>query len=110
MGTEGHKPTHPKPHGPQVEFYLGRNVRGATIVGTGTPILRVGINGYKYELKMGEKNTAPREVYDLLLSSQSRTVVPDLERAERAPRQDGQPGYTKHETLCDYEVALIKEG
>ena len=109
MGKDGQAPSHPKPHGKPVEFYLGRNVRDATIEGTGTPVLRVGINGYKYELRMGEKNTAPKEVYDLLLSSQSRTVVPDLERAERAPKPDGQ-GYTKAETLCDYEVALIKEG
>ena len=109
MGTNAGQPTHPKPNGKEVEFYLGRNVRGATLEGTGIPILRVGINGYDYELRMGEKNKAPREVYEQLLNSRSRTVVPDLERAERAPRPAGMPGYWKEETLCDYEVALIKE-
>ena len=109
MGTNAGNPTHPRPHGPEVEFYLGRNVRGATQEGTGTPILVVGINGYNYELKMGEKNKAPREVYEQLMNSRSRTIVPDLERAERAPKST-LGIYTKEESLCDYEVALIKEG
>jgi hypothetical protein len=109
MGTEASKaPTHPKPSGKMVELYLGRNVRGATIDGPGIPILKVGINGYDYELKMGEKNTVPYEVYQQLMNAKSRTVVPDVERAERAPRPLGQ-GYSKEETLCDYEVVLTKE-
>ena len=91
------------------KFYLGRNVRGATLEGEGTPILKVGINGFDYELRMGETNEAPYEVYQQLMNSQSRTQVPDLARAERAPKPFGQ-GSTKLETLCDYEVALIEEG
>ena len=107
MGTEAPKlPTHPKPSGKMVEFYLGRNVRGATVDGTGIPILKVGINGFDYELKMGERNKAPREVYEQLMNSQSRTVVPDVEKAERAPKS-ALGSYTKVETLCDYEVVLI---
>ena len=103
-------PTHPRPSGPEVEIYLGRNVRGATVDGPGTPILKVGINGYDYELKMGERNRVPREVYEQLMHSRSRTVVPDVERAERAPKPAGH-SYLKEETLCDYEVVLIsKEG
>ena len=112
MGTDGPKPTHPKPSGPEVEFYLGRNVRGAAVDGAGTPLLVVGINGYNYELKMGETNRAPKEVYEQLMNSRSRTVVPDVERAERAPRPSAGragSGYTKEESLCDYEIALIKE-
>ena len=92
------------------KFYLGRNVRGATLDGEGTPILKVGINGFDYELRMGETNEAPYEVYQQLMNSKSRTVVPDVAKAERAPKPLGQ-GYIKMETLCDYEVALIdKEG
>ena len=112
MGANPGSPRHPKPSGPMVEFYLGRNVRGAQVDGSGVPILVVGINGYDYELKMGEKNTAPREVYEQLMNSRSRTVVPDVERAERAPRPmagRAGSGYVKEESLCDYEVALIKE-
>lgn len=101
---------HPKPHGVETELYLGRNVRGATLEGTGTPTLQVGINGYNFDMTMGEKNTVPKEVYHVLLDSQSRTRVPDVEKAERAPRPSGTGGYSKLETLCDYEVALIKEG
>src|SRR2546427_491993 len=112
VGTSNQSPSHPKPDGPMVEIYLGRNVRGASVEGSGIPILKVGINGYDYELKMGEKNKVPREVYEQLMNSRSRTVVPDVERAERAPRPASGlagSGYTKEETLCDYEVALIKE-
>ena len=113
MGANAKAPSHPKPDGPMVEFYLGRNVRGAQVDGTGIPILRVGINGYEYDLKMGENNRVPKEVYLQLLNSRSRTVVPDVERAERAPRPMAGPtggsGYTKEETLCDYEIAFIKE-
>ena len=90
-----------------MDIYLGRTVRGAAMDGSGIPILKVGINGFNYELKMGERQRVPYEVYQQLLNSASRTVVPDLERAERAPKPLGASSYTKVESLCDYEVVLI---
>lgn len=117
MGTEVKIGTvarnYPKPSeakGDMVEIYLGRNVRGAQLEGQGTPILPVDINAYSYELRMGEKNVVPRDVYQQILNSQSRTLVPDMEKAEKSPRPFGQPGHVIEQSLCDYEVALIKEG
>ena len=108
MGTNAVPKVHPKPTGKMVEIYLGRTVRGASIDGPGNPELRVGINDYQFDLKMGQRNVVPYEVYQQLLNSRSQTKVPDVERAERAPRPAGM-GYTKLETICDYEVELIKE-
>ena len=106
-------PTHPKPNGPMVEFYLGRTIRGVTIPGTGVMKQTVRLNGYAYEVTFGSRNKVPKEVYQVFLDSQSRSVVPDLEKAQKAPRpmqERGGSGYVKYETQCDYELELIKEG
>ena len=114
MGKDAVSPTHPKPSGPMVELYLGRGIRGVTSQGTQEQFVPVGINGYNYMLKMGARNTVPKEVYDQLMNSRSRTVVVDAEKAARNPRQPlGQhrEDIMKTETLMDYEVELIsKEG
>lgn len=97
-----------------MEFYLGRSVRGTPIPGNGVPTQTVKLNGYDYEVRFGKRNRVPREVYQLFVDSQSRSVVPDMERAERAPRANpnglGGSGYIKYDTQCDYEIELIKEG
>lgn len=115
MGQDAVSPTHPKPGGPMVEFYLGKSVRGVGSASHGDrdQFLPVGINGYNTLLKMGARNTVPKDVYDQLMNCRSRTVNVDLEKAERNPRpatQYRQPTQLKTETLMDYEVELIKEG
>lgn len=113
MGKDAPSPTHPKPGGPMVEFYLGRGIRGVSSSAHGEQYLPVGINGYNTMLKMGARNTVPKDVYLQLMNSQSRTVVVDVEKAARKPRpatQYRQPDALKTEMLMDYEVELIKEG
>ena len=114
MGTDAPKPTHPQPKGPMVTFYLGRTIRGVNIPGNGQMEQVVKLNGYSYPIKFGARNTVPEDVYKVFLDSQSRSRVPDLEKAQRAPRPMqglGGSGYVKYETECDYELELIsKEG
>ena len=113
MGEPGN-PTHPQPSGPMVEFYLGKSIRGAALQTDAEQFLPVGINGYQYSLKMGARNKVPKEVYEQLMNSRSRTVVVDVEKASRNPRTQNNyrtpsADQTRTETLSDYEVEFIKE-
>ena len=113
MGTDIPQPTHPKPSGPMVEFYLGRTIRGVNIPGEGQMTQTVRLNGYPYEITFGARNKVPKEVYQVFLDSKSRTLVPDLEKAQRAPRPmqgSSGSGHVKWEYQGDYEIELIKEG
>jgi hypothetical protein len=112
MGQEGNIPSHPQPNGPPVTFYLGKGIRGASVVSDHDQFLPVGINGYQYKLKMGARNTVPKEVYQVLMNSRSRSVVVDVEKASRHPRPFGTPptqDQLRYEQLADYEIELIKE-
>jgi hypothetical protein len=96
-----------------VEFYLGRTIRGVNMPDNGQMKQTVRLNGYPYEITFGARNKVPREVYQVFLDSQSRSIVPDMDKAQRAPRPmqgDHGSGYVKYETQCDYEIELIKEG
>ena len=116
MGQGAVSPSHPKPDEKDVvTFYLGRGIRGVASTANPEQYVPVGINGYDYRLKMGAKNTVPRSVYDQLMNSRSRTVVVDLEKANKAPRAwNGGGGVSnspkRYETLMDYEIEFIKEG
>jgi hypothetical protein len=108
---------HPKPSmdaDNMVEFFLGRSYLGVPIPGKGTPVQTVTINGHDFEVEFGKRNRVPREVYQVFVDAQSRSVVPDMEKAERAPRANpngrGGSGYVKYDTLPNYELDLIKEG
>jgi len=108
---------HPKPSMAEdnmVEFFIGRSYMGVPIPGNTTPIETPSINGHQFRIEMGKRNRVPREVYELYKNAQSRSVVPDMDKAERAPRQDpeghGGSGYQKTVTLPNYEIELIKEG
>ena len=107
------QPSHPKPSGKMVTFYLESSVNGVSIPGTGQMEQTVRLNGYPYKITFGAKNTVPHEVYQVFLDSQSRSVVPDLEKAQKAPRPmqgDRGSGYVKYETQGDYKTVLIEEG
>lgn len=116
MVTETGRVTHPKPSLAEenmVEFFIGRSYMGVPIPGTETPVEYPSINGHVFRVEMGKRNRVPREVYELYKNAQSRSVVPDMERAERAPRPadaSGGSGYVKTVTLPNYEIELIKEG
>ena len=112
MGTEQVVPSHPRPHGPMVKFYLGKSIRGVAIPGNGQMVQSMNINGYTEKLTFVAVNELPREYYEVLMNSQSRSIVPDLEKAIKVPHNTGGimgSGYLKEEVLCDYEVQLIKE-
>ena len=109
------QPTHPKPStDPEnmVEFFLSRSVRGVPIPGSGNPVQTVMINGYPFEVKFGARNRVPREVYQVFKDAQSRSIAPNLADAERVPKPmvGSRMGYADVDTLCDYEMELIKEG
>ena len=111
MGQEGESPTHPRPSGPPVTFYLGKSIRGAYNGSEAQQYVPVGINGYEnFKLKMGAENTVPKEVYDQLMNSRSRVVVVDVEAAAKRPHTKDEAAPYKTETLMDYEIHLIKEG
>ncbi len=99
---------YPRPHGAEVEFYLGRGVRGVQGTQDGE-ILPVNVNGHDYQVQFGKKNKVPKEVYDVLMNSQSRTRVVDVREAEERPRHQsafGRPP-VKEEYVRDYEIELI---
>ena len=114
MGTDAPKVSHPKPNGKMVTFYLGRSINGTPIPGKGDLVQTVRLNGHEYEVTFGARNTVPEEVYQVFKDAQSRSRVPDMDKALRAPRPmqgGGGSGYVKWETDCDYELELIsKEG
>lgn len=112
MGTENTS-THPKANGPMVRFFLGRSIRGASLGDDREQFVPVGINGHaNYNLQMGKEHTVPREVYEQLMNSASRTVTVDVDKAQRDPRAQEsirQPNHLKTMTLQDYEVHLIEK-
>ena len=115
MGTEASSPEFPRAGGPMVEFYLGKGIRGVTSNAQREQFVPVSINGYPPTmLKMGARNRVPKDLYDVLMNSRSRTVVLDVEKAARNPRPAtayGAPGrdQLKVEELMDYEIEFIKE-
>ena len=113
VGGAYSNPTHPRPCGPMVAFYLARSIQGQAIPGNKDVVQTCKINGYPYEIKFGAENTVPREVYEVFQNSLSRTVIPDLTKAMRNPRQMSNPmdgsGYKTTEQVQDYEMHLIKE-
>jgi hypothetical protein len=111
MGDQG-SPSHPKPSGPEVEFYLGRSVRGVNIPGDGVPEQVVRVNGYPYVVQFGKKNKVPKEVYDIFVNSKSRSVRTLEQNEKRAPRSADNLTleYNQWEPQSDYEIELIKEG
>ena len=116
MGIDAVAPSHPKPNEKDtVTFYLGRGIRGVATQTDRQQYVPVGVNGYNYTLKMGAKNTVPRDVYQQLMNSRSRSVVVDLEKAQKSPQPWAGGGFgsnspKRYETLMDYEIELIKEG
>ncbi len=95
-----------------VEFFLSRSVRGVQIPGAAKPVQTVMINGYPFDVTFGARNRVPREVYQVFKDSQSRSIEPNLADAERVPKPmvGSRMGYSDVDTLCDYEMELIKEG
>ena len=115
MGLNAVSPGHPKPDDKDmVTIYVGRGIRGVASQSERAQVLPVGINGYEYKVPLGAKSTVPRAVYQQMMNSRSRTVVVDLEKANKAPREFSGSAYsnspTKTETLMDYEIELLKEG
>lgn len=75
---------HQRPEGPEVDFYLGANAQYKK--GERVPVV---INGHRYNVVVGAKNTMPSEVVEVLQEAKSRTQVPDL--ASYDPSRRGVP-------------------
>lgn len=75
---------HEKPHGEPVKFYLPANEQYKK-----GHVLPYSINGHDGIAIVGAKNTAPREVVEMLKNCQSRTAVPNLKAVD--PGQSGVP-------------------
>lgn len=103
---------HPKPDGnDSVEFYLGRTVRGTQIPGSGHQYQDVNVNGYSYRVYFGKKNTVPRAVYEVFKNAQSRSIQTLDDRSKVAPgSKDALTLNYSNETVCDYDIELLKEG
>ena len=100
---------YPKPNGPEVEFYLGKTLRGQSL-GEKTQVIPINVNGHEYEAVMGQRNRLPKEVVDVLLNAKSQTRVVDVRAAEERPRGQGAFGAppTRNEYVQDYEIDIIK--
>jgi hypothetical protein len=75
---------HEKPSGPIVEFYFAAS--GQYRKGERIP---VSVNGHRYVAVVGQKNSLPSEVVEVLQEAKSRTLVPDV--SEYDPAKRGMP-------------------
>lgn len=103
------KDKHCKPSGEDVTFFFSANAQYKK--GESIPVK---INGYEYNIKVGAKNTAPKEVLDVLKNCKSQTVVPDLSRTN--PDRGGVPRrqedfynpVTTVEYQSDFDIEILK--
>lgn len=106
MATERN---HPRPNGPDVDFYLGANPQYAK--GESIPI---NVNGHTYEAKVGQRNILPKEVVAVLQDAKSRTVVVDRKAYDPAegglPRDQSQffAPKTTHVYQSEFDIEVIK--
>lgn len=101
--------TYPRPNGPEVEFYLGKTLRGQTL-GDKPQVIPINVNGHEFQAVMGQRNRLPKEVVDVLLNAKSQTTVTDVRAAEDRPRHQSAFGAppTRNEYVQDYEIDIIK--
>lgn len=101
---------HVKPSGGMVECYVAANdqyKKGETIPVT--------VNGYRYEVTIGSRNTIPQEVLSVLQNAKSKTAVPDLEAYD--PSRGGVPrkqedffrGKQKFVEQSEWDIEVLKE-
>ena len=72
---------HAKPCGPMVEFYFAAS--GQYRKGERIP---VSVNGHRYTAVVGQKNTLPSEVVEVLQEAKSRTLVPKVDEYDPSKR------------------------
>lgn len=73
-----------KPSGEPVEFFFGANSQYQK-----GEVIPISVNGYKYEARVGHRNTLPREVVQLLKDAKSRTERVTTKQYD--PSQGGVP-------------------
>lgn len=104
-----------KPFGKMVEIFTAKSYRRMPVNDT---TFKISINGFTYPVPAGKRCIVPREVYELMRSCRSRQVTTDVRQAERMAdvgqrtSADGTPTAGRpdvDETICDYEVELIRE-
>ena len=76
---------HSAPKGPMVKILIENHVRGVNNLDENA-VLPVSINGFTKYIPMGKPTEVPEEYVALLETCKSRTKVPDVAKAERAPR------------------------
>lgn len=99
---------HTKPGGPEVDFYLAAN--GQYRKGEAVPI---SVNGFEYIAKVGQRNTLPQEVLEVLQNAKSRTEVPDLASVD--PDKRGMPRRQEdfynpkkdYQYQCDFDIEVL---
>ena len=101
---------HLAPHGRMRKFQMARSIRGVQIMDDKPFSQPVGINGFTVEINFGAINEQPDEILQALLNAKSKTIVVDVDRAERNPRdlKAGERAPMRTETICDYEIFVIE--
>lgn len=100
---------HPKPNGPDVDFYLGANSQY-----TKGEVIPININGHTFEARVGQRNVLPKEVMQVLQDAKSRTMVVD--RKQYDPAEGGKPREqadffapkTTHVYQSEFDIEVIK--
>lgn len=102
-----------EPPGPMVEIYTAKSYRGVPVHDA---TFAVTINGFKYKVRAGGRCIVPRQVYEVMHNARSRRMNIDPTQAERLAdlglrtdqNRDQNPPL-REDTVCDYEVELLKE-
>ena len=105
-----------KPFGKMVEIFTAKSYRGIPV---NDVVFKVSINGFTYPVPAGKRCVVPKEVYDLMKGCRSRQVTTDMRQLERladtgqrTTRTGGDMNGERpdiEQTICDYEVELIRE-
>ena len=105
-----------QPHGKLVEIYTAKSYRGIPV---NDAAFKVTVNGFAYKVPAGKRCVVPYEVYQILKNARSRFSSVDPVKAQRMAelglRTTGDGGAIsgeapmREETICDYEVELIRE-
>lgn len=99
---------HGRPEGPEVEFYLGANSQYKK--GERIPVK---VNGHRYLVTVGAKNSMPSEVVEVLQEAKSHTLVPDLDRYDPSrrgvPRKEEEFGNVQRKVSeqSDFDIEIL---
>ena len=102
-----------EPTGGMVEIFTAKSYRGVPVTDAA---FVVSINGFRYKVRAGGRCIVPRQVYEVMKNCRSRRNVIDPNQAERladmglrTDKNMDQNPPLREDSVCDYEVELIKE-